>query len=119
MDYNNAIKIMDDYTNLLPLLELKKQNKYEQAILMIIEKTKCDEITAKAVYSDLTHNLMENKIEQQNNYQISNQVECPYCHSTDTSKITTSTKLINTVAFGLLGTKRLRNYHCNSCKSDF
>lgn len=47
------------------------------------------------------------------------QVECPYCHSTNTSKITTSSKVVNTALWGILGTKRYKNYHCNNCNSDF
>ncbi|WP_099467732.1 hypothetical protein [Konateibacter massiliensis] len=45
--------------------------------------------------------------------------ECPYCHGRDTKKITTTAKAINTVVFGLLGTKRHKQFHCNNCKSDF
>lgn len=48
-----------------------------------------------------------------------NQVECPYCHSINTKKITTTSKVVNTAMWGLLGTKRFKNYHCNDCKSDF
>lgn len=50
---------------------------------------------------------------------FTNQVECPYCHSTDTSKITTTAKAVNIALFGLLGNKRKHQWHCNNCKSDF
>ena len=46
-------------------------------------------------------------------------IECPYCHSTNTKKITTTTKVVNTVAWGIFGTKRHKEWHCNKCKSDF
>lgn len=119
MDYNNAIKIMDDYINLLPLLELKKQNKYEQAIQLIIEKTKCDEITAKAVYSDLTHDLMENKTDQQNDCKISNQVTCPYCHSTNIHKITGTERAVSVIGLGLLSKKINKSFKCKNCSGTF
>lgn len=45
--------------------------------------------------------------------------ECPYCHSTNTVKITTTAKVVNTALFGLLGNKRKHQWHCNNCKSDF
>lgn len=45
--------------------------------------------------------------------------ECPYCHSHNTSKITTTAKVINTAMFGVLGQKRKYQWHCNNCKSDF
>lgn len=46
-------------------------------------------------------------------------VTCPYCQSTNTQKITTTAKAINVALFGLLGTKRHKQWHCNSCGSDF
>lgn len=46
-------------------------------------------------------------------------VECPYCHSTNTKKISTTSKAVNTAVFGILGTKRHKQWHCNECHSDF
>ena len=46
-------------------------------------------------------------------------VHCPYCNSVNTSKITTTSKVINTAIFGLFGTKRHKQWHCNQCNSDF
>ncbi len=48
-----------------------------------------------------------------------NVITCPYCQSTNTQKITTTAKAINFAVFGLLGTKRHKQWHCNSCSSDF
>lgn len=45
--------------------------------------------------------------------------ECPYCHSHNTTKITTTSKAVNTAMFGVLGQKRKYQWHCNKCKSDF
>lgn len=45
--------------------------------------------------------------------------ECPYCHSYNTSKISTTDKIIDTAMFGVLSQKRQYQWHCNSCKSDF
>lgn len=58
-------------------------------------------------------------------YRLSNyhadkpRVECPYCHSTNTKKISTTSKAVNTAVFGILGTKRHKQWHCNECHSDF
>lgn len=57
-----------------------------------------------------------NKYENQNNIEA---IECPYCHSTNTAKITTTAKVVNTALFGLLGNKRKHQWHCNNCRSDF
>lgn len=47
-------------------------------------------------------------------------VECPYCNSTDTKKITTTSKVVNTALFGIFSISRnSKNYHCNKCGSDF
>lgn len=47
-------------------------------------------------------------------------IKCPYCHSTDTKKITTASKVVHTAVFGALTTGRnLKEWHCNRCNSDF
>ena len=46
-------------------------------------------------------------------------VTCPYCHSINTSKISSTSKAVNTVLFGILGTKRHKQWHCNNCNSNF
>ena len=49
----------------------------------------------------------------------STSVSCPYCHSHNTTKITATSKAVNTAMFGVLGQKRKYQWHCNNCKSDF
>ena len=46
-------------------------------------------------------------------------IYCPYCNSVNTSKISSTSKVINTALFGIFGTKRHKQWHCNSCNSDF
>ena len=47
-------------------------------------------------------------------------VQCPYCKSTNTKKITTASKATHTFMFGIFSIGRnSKNYHCNNCKSDF
>lgn len=41
--------------------------------------------------------------------------KCPTCDSTNIRKISTTAKAVNTVAFGLLGTKRHKTFRCNDC----
>lgn len=41
--------------------------------------------------------------------------KCPTCGSTKIKRITTTSKVTNTVLFGLLGNKRKKQFHCNSC----
>ena len=47
------------------------------------------------------------------------ELECPYCHSTNTSKISTTAKVVNIALFGIFGQKRKHQWHCNNCGSDF
>lgn len=44
---------------------------------------------------------------------------CPYCHSNNTSKITATSKAVNTAMWGIYGQKRRYQWHCNNCNSDF
>ena len=47
-------------------------------------------------------------------------VECPYCHSTDTKKISAVSKGVSVGLFGIFGAgKVVKQWHCNKCKSDF
>jgi hypothetical protein len=48
------------------------------------------------------------------------QVQCPYCHSTNVKKISTTTKVGSIGLFGIFGIgKATKQWHCNNCKSDF
>jgi len=46
-------------------------------------------------------------------------IECPYCHSLDTSKIGTVGRIASTSLFGLASKKIGKQWHCNNCGSDF
>ncbi len=47
-------------------------------------------------------------------------VECPYCHSTDTKKISTMSKAAHTALFGIFSVSRnSKQFHCNDCGADF
>lgn len=66
-------------------------------------------------------NQFKLQLSQDQNAQRENvyKVECPYCKSTNTKKLTTTSKVVNTALWGIFGTKRHKNYHCNNCNSDF
>lgn len=46
-------------------------------------------------------------------------VECPYCHSTNTKKISTFERVFSTEFLGLGSSKVGKQWHCNKCNSDF
>ena len=46
-------------------------------------------------------------------------VKCPYCSSTDTSKISVMGRVVSTGFFGLGSKKVGKQFHCNKCGADF
>ena len=47
-------------------------------------------------------------------------VQCPYCKSTNTKKITTTSKAVHTALFGIFSMGRnSKQWHCDNCGSDF
>ena len=47
-------------------------------------------------------------------------VTCPYCNSTNTKKITLTSKAVHTAMFGIFSIGRnSKQWHCNNCGSDF
>ena len=57
------------------------------------------------------------EVESQNEHKSA---KCPYCHSSDTKKITNTSKAVHTALFGIFSISRnSKNYHCNKCGSNF
>lgn len=48
-----------------------------------------------------------------------NRVHCPYCNSTNVSKISGLSKASSVAMFGIFSRKVHKQWHCNSCRSDF
>ena len=47
-------------------------------------------------------------------------IECPYCHSTNTNKISGISKAGSVALFGVFAMGKVsKQWHCNSCKSEF
>lgn len=47
-------------------------------------------------------------------------VECPYCHSKNTRKISKTSKAGSVALFGVFSLGKVtKQWHCNDCKSDF
>lgn len=61
-----------------------------------------------------THSLS-----QQSTQSSTPQVTCPYCKSTNCKKISSGTRWLSTGLFGLSSKKIGKQWHCNSCGSDF
>lgn len=63
-------------------------------------------------------NMKIQKKRSRSNLQL-NAITCPYCKSTNTKKISGTTRFVSTGFFGLASSKIGKQWHCNSCKSDF
>lgn len=46
-------------------------------------------------------------------------VTCPYCKSTNTTKISGISKAGSVMMFGIFSQKVKKQWHCNNCNSDF
>ena len=140
MDYDEAKKYLYEtgsfdktYTiGICKLYDAITDDEIHKGIQLIQELTNCDDDTAKLLWVDLKcdFGMEENnpviqarKVHEQQKlaeeYKLRNNAECPYCHSKNTKKITTTRKVVNTAVWGIFGTKRFKEWHCNNCGSDF
>lgn len=46
-------------------------------------------------------------------------ISCPYCHSSNVSKISTSNRAVSVGMVGVASSKIGKQWHCNNCKSNF
>lgn len=54
------------------------------------------------------------------NYSDKPVVECPYCHSKDTKKISGLSKVGSVALFGIFALEKTsKQFHCNHCGADF
>ena len=81
--------------------------------------TKCGQ-AIQIQQSDEYDNFCQEQQTQREQQSSKPVVECPYCHSTDTKKITNTSKAVHTAIFGIFSLSRnSKQWHCNSCGSDF
>ncbi len=109
---NNLIDTIIDSDEYGIIIKISEDVNFIEAMIDLKEK---DIIEYQLKLNQFRATIFQMQVPQQE----SNQVTCPYCNSTDTHKITVASKAVNTVVWGVLGTKRHSNYHCNNCNSDF
>ena len=110
-------------------LELNYETHYEnvktycysnsaKAIEYIQEQTGCDYDLASQIVHEWTNT--NNNIEYKNPYADKVEVKCPYCNNLNTTKISELSKIGRFAIFGIFSLSRnSKQWHCNSCKSDF
>ena len=57
--------------------------------------------------------------EYQQKYLAEHNIHCPYCNSTNVTKIGTVNRAVSVGTFGLASKKIGKQWHCNNCDSDF
>ena len=72
----------------------------------------------------VTHHVNSTDVYIPNKQQTNQQskiptIECPYCHSTNTHKLSIISRGTSTLMFGLASSKIGKQWHCNKCGSDF
>lgn len=101
--------------------ELQCDNKEDEAIKYIKDFFECDVDTAKDAFEIFKKRMGPPPSQEQIAYanavarESLNKPKCPTCQSLNLKKISTTSKVINTAMFGLLGTKRHKTFHCNNC----
>ena len=57
--------------------------------------------------------------EYQQKYLSEHNIHCPYCNSTNVTKIGTVNRAVSVGMFGIASKKIGKQWHCNNCGSDF
>lgn len=66
----------------------------------------------------LIKSQIKEKIQKENATHVPT-IKCPYCHSTDTVKISGASRVGSIAFWGIASKKFGKQWHCNNCKSDF
>lgn len=95
----------------------KEYRDFDQYCLVCRYKLRYVEGSNKIDYCPEPHESNFAKIPQQSIKPI---VTCPYCKSTNTKKISNTSKAMSVGLFGIFGMSKVnKQWHCNNCKSDF
>lgn len=98
------------------------ENKIEQIIFeeYVKDNPLYDPQEEKATQEKIKQNVADfNHMQDMRKSQQQNKPHCPYCNSTDLSKIGTVKRGLSVFAFGLASSKIGKQWHCNKCNSDF
>ena len=122
---NNILKICGkdyDLSSLIP--KINKQQKVEAikdlrelipSLSLLDAKNIIDYIDAEGKIPN-DYSVINSKITNNN----TSSIVCPYCHSTNTQKISNLSKVGSMALFGVFAFgKMTKQWHCSNCKSDF
>lgn len=102
---------------------LEKYAKYKQYIEEQTKNELSDAEFINGIKSARRESHLGQYLNYNENFEADNghlSVSCPYCKSTNTNKISTTSKIIHTAMFGIFSMSRnSKNFHCNNCGADF
>ena len=123
MDINDTFKFFNENANTADYIRICQQKGLPGCIEYIQQITGCDANIAEQIIKQ--HDFLDpsqfqlspaeiarNRQEAQD---LLNKPKCPTCNSTNLKKISATSKVVNTTVFGLFGTKRFKQFHCNNC----
>lgn len=136
MNYEEAKNYFDNQiesTEATKMLVIIAQNQTLKGMKFIQELTNCSDDDAQQLWCELSKqygtkennpaipDLTPQQIAQANAQAQDwlNKVHCPYCNSTNVTKISTVDRVVSTGLFGLASKKIGKQWHCNECKSNF
>lgn len=126
----NINGVFYDFKEELPIALLEKREEYISDIGKIRKKTSLTLGDAgelvdiireiKAIPESFTPEFPLEDREKLYGNSKGNSIECPYCHSKDTKKISNISKVGSVALFGVFALgKTTKQWHCNNCNSDF
>ena len=123
LNENECNKIIKKFesSNSIKQRHLMKNDLYKRVYELIINKEVDNYTTALKIDSNETDEEYLQRINEHTINSSKNQIhiQCPYCHSSNITKIDTFDRVISTGLFGLASKKLGKQWHCNTCKSDF
>ncbi len=114
---NNIININGkdyDFTNIISIIKNDELSaaacigKISDMCLIFVSE-------ARDIYIKIKNNEKLPEVMNCISKEINTLPKCPTCHSTNIRKISSVAKATNTAIWGVLGTKRYKNFHCNNC----
>ena len=109
--------------DLTPVFELIEKKKTPKAIIMLDKMTGIGLTDAKTIVNNIAEQGRETGMKFSTNIKNDNsgvKVECPYCHSKNTYKISNFTRAAALTILGIRAMNEVsKQWHCNDCGSDF
>lgn len=110
--HKNQLLKNDKYIKIYNIMQHPKE---EYPAPSILSNNKENSIATEEYWDRINQHTINN--DKCDNHPI---VHCPYCNSTDTKKITNTSKAVHTALFGIFSISRnSKQWHCNKCGSDF